>query len=596
MIPCRTTSARRRSATGTRAVPGLVLAAVVLAAVPSAALVRFDFDQAYYGHPGRQVWDFSVTRVDSLYHIFYHTIHETTPLSTYGDTIWHASSPDLVHWDEPVPILTSGTGAWDAGAVWAPDIFRDEAGARWGLAYTGADAGMNQRVGLVWSTDLQTWAPAANPVLEPDPGVYAWDPEGLWSDFRDPFLWRQDGAWHLILTAKKDWTGVLYHAVSTDLATWTDVGPLFRNDGPTPGRVLESPQYHVIDGVHHLLFGEFDTVGISHVSGPDPAALTMADRVIIDNGYAPELDEFTPGVRVLSRITPFAALEPGRLSYVVRFDTLLVAGGGLELVVHKPHPLDVTWATRTGTSCFGNPTYGDNPRWRGEPSVGLVGNGYFGSQEYYQGPLSGRGVPGSSLGAAATGTLVSHPFVVEGDRMTLLVGGGEDPENLYVALVDAATDTILERATGNGDPLLQPRSWHLRPYKGRLCRLRIVDNATGPGGFINVDEIIELVEPPLAAAPAAPAPARLAAVPNPFNPRTEIRWELAAAGLVEVRVHDARGRLVWSDGGRRLAAGPGRAAWDGRDLTGRSAAAGTYLARLVVDGRPAGTVKLSLVR
>ncbi|MFN2372110.1 MAG: hypothetical protein ABR506_13295, partial [Candidatus Krumholzibacteriia bacterium] len=119
--------------------PGLALAAVVLAAaMPAAALVRFDFDQAFYSHPGRQVWDFSVTRVDSLYHIFYHTILESTPHSSYADTIWHATSTDLTHWDEPVPIVLSGTGAWDAGAVWAPDIFRDEAGGRWGLAYTGA--------------------------------------------------------------------------------------------------------------------------------------------------------------------------------------------------------------------------------------------------------------------------------------------------------------------------------------------------------------------------------------------------------------------------------------------------------------------------
>ncbi|MBE0565488.1 MAG: hypothetical protein IH621_06020 [Krumholzibacteria bacterium] len=596
MTSDRTHPARCRSATCSPAGLGLMLALITAVAPPAAALVRFDFDQAYYAHPGRQVWDFSVTRVDSVYHIFYHTILESTPHSSYGDTIWHATSSDLIHWDEPGPIIVSGTGAWDASAVWAPDIFRDEAGARWGLAYTGADAGMNQRLGLAWSEDLVQWSPAANPVHEPEPGIYAWDPAGTWSDFRDPFLWRQDDTWHLLLTAKQDWTGVLYHAVSADLAAWTDVGPLFRNDGPTPGRVLESPQYHVIDGVHHLLFGEFDSVGISHVAAADPADLTMASRTVIDNGYAPELDEFDPGVRIISRIAPFTALVPGRLSYVVRFDTLLVTGGGLDMVVHRPHPLDVTWASRTGTACLGNPTYGDNPRWRGEPSVGLVGNGYFGSQEYYQGPLSGRGVPGSALGEAATGTLVSHPFVVEGDRMTLLVGGGEDPENLYVALVDAATDTILVRSTGNGDPRLQPRTWNLRPFQGRLCRLRIVDTATGPGGFINVDEIVEVVDPPLAAVPAAPVAAVVSAVPNPFNPRTEIRWNLATAGRVEVRIHDTRGRLVWSDGGRRHPSGPGAAAWDGRDLRGHAAPAGTYLGRVTVDGRPYGTVKLSLVR
>jgi len=43
------------------------------------ALVRFDFEQKYYQHAGRQVWDFSMIRPDSIYHIFYHSILQQTP-------------------------------------------------------------------------------------------------------------------------------------------------------------------------------------------------------------------------------------------------------------------------------------------------------------------------------------------------------------------------------------------------------------------------------------------------------------------------------------------------------------------------------------
>ena len=533
-------------------------AAVALActaANPAAALLRIDFDQAYYVHPGRQVWDFSVTRVDSIYHIFYHSIHESTPHSSYADTIWQASSPDLVHWDAPRAILFSGTGAWDTSAIWAPDVFRDDANGRWVLAYTGADAAMNQRLGQAFSEDLVTWVPAVNPKHAPDPDFYDWDPAGAWSDFRDPYVWRQDDQWHLLLTARRS-QGVLYHAVSSSLNAWKDVGPFFVNDGTTPGKVLESCQYHQLGGAHHLLFGEFDTVGVTHISAVDPADLTMATRSLIDYGYAPELDEFDRDVLIFSRIAPFAAVQPTRVSYVARFDTLRVSPDGLVLTVSKPHPLDRQWSARSGTANLGNPTFGDNPLWRGEPSVGLVGNGFYGSQEYFQGPLSGRGSAGSALGATATGTLSSRPFVVTGDRMTLLVGGGQDQERLYVALVDAVTDAVLERATGDGDPHLDPRQWNLRPYQGRVCRIRIVDSATGPGGFINVDEIIEVVDPPLAAVPQAVVLGGLQAVPNPFNPRTEIRFALAAPARVEIRIHDLRGRLVWSDGGQQRAAGP----------------------------------------
>ena len=52
--------------------------------------------------------------------------------------------------------------------------------------------------------------------------------------------------------------------------------------------------------------------------------------------------------------------------------------------------------------------------------------------------------------------------------------------------------------------------------------------------------------------------------PNPFNPQTTIRFELAEAGPVTLAVFDAAGRLV-----RTLIADNGSAAWDGRDGDGR---------------------------
>lgn len=77
---------------------------------------------------------------------------------------------------------------------------------------------------------------------------------------------------------------------------------------------------------------------------------------------------------------------------------------------------------------------------------------------------------------------------------------------------------------------------------------------------------------------AAPGRSRLlGATPNPFNPSTRIRFELARAGAVEITIHDARGRLV-----RRLAApalSPGEHAlsWDGRDARGTAQPSGVYL-------------------
>jgi hypothetical protein len=69
--------------------------------------------------------------------------------------------------------------------------------------------------------------------------------------------------------------------------------------------------------------------------------------------------------------------------------------------------------------------------------------------------------------------------------------------------------------------------------------------------------------------------------PNPFNPQTEIAFELAKAGRTTLRIYDARGRLVATVLDATLPAGPHRAAWNGTtDLTGRDVASGIYFYRL----------------
>jgi hypothetical protein len=73
--------------------------------------------------------------------------------------------------------------------------------------------------------------------------------------------------------------------------------------------------------------------------------------------------------------------------------------------------------------------------------------------------------------------------------------------------------------------------------------------------------------------------------PNPFNPRTEIRYDLPAPATVNLRVYSIAGRLV-----RELLEGerqdPGRYAipWNGRDDSGERVASGVYYYKLEADG------------
>ncbi len=74
-------------------------------------------------------------------------------------------------------------------------------------------------------------------------------------------------------------------------------------------------------------------------------------------------------------------------------------------------------------------------------------------------------------------------------------------------------------------------------------------------------------------------------VPNPFNPTTEIVFDLPQLAAVELGVYSVSGKLVRTLAGERLQPGTHRVTWDGRDRSGRRAPSGTYFYRLTVDGR-----------
>ncbi|MEZ4386739.1 MAG: S8 family serine peptidase [Candidatus Krumholzibacteriia bacterium] len=105
-----------------------------------------------------------------------------------------------------------------------------------------------------------------------------------------------------------------------------------------------------------------------------------------------------------------------------------------------------------------------------------------------------------------------------------------------------------------------------------------------PGGPALLPVVLVLGEATAVSGPP-PAALGLVAYPNPFNPRTTLRFDLASAGPVQLAVFDPRGRLV-----RRLVDGPlgsggHEVGWDGRDNAGRDCAAGVYLLRLQAGGR-----------
>ena len=88
------------------------------------------------------------------------------------------------------------------------------------------------------------------------------------------------------------------------------------------------------------------------------------------------------------------------------------------------------------------------------------------------------------------------------------------------------------------------------------------------------------------------------AAPNPFNPATNLRFDLAAAGQAELVVYDVRGRKVIELLGRqKLDPGPHVVEWRGVDRRGRRVASGVYYAELRLAGQRVGDAqKLVMVK
>lgn len=115
--------------------------------------------------------------------------------------------------------------------------------------------------------------------------------------------------------------------------------------------------------------------------------------------------------------------------------------------------------------------------------------------------FQGQGLVNSFYnGDGTTGTLTSPPFKIERPRLCFLIGGGMHPgETCMDLLIDGKA---VRTATGpndkpGGTERLTWQSWDVTEFAGREAVLRIVDNHTGGWGHINIDQIVQCVEPPV---------------------------------------------------------------------------------------------------
>lgn len=88
---------------------------------------------------------------------------------------------------------------------------------------------------------------------------------------------------------------------------------------------------------------------------------------------------------------------------------------------------------------------------------------------------------------------------------------------------------------------------------------------------------------------------QLRATPNPFNPLTQVAFNLAAEKSVSLAVYDLKGRRVRDLGAGRWTSGMHTVPWNGRDDGGRELSSGVYFVRLTA-GAETAVAKVTLVR
>jgi hypothetical protein len=129
-------------------------------------------------------------------------------------------------------------------------------------------------------------------------------------------------------------------------------------------------------------------------------------------------------------------------------------------------------------------------------------------------------------------------------------------------------------------PLYNDWSWTVPQIDATTCRLRVVV-LDGEQNVASDDSDGDFSIGSLSAAGMPAARLDLGQnAPNPFNPRTEIRFSLPRAQRAALRIYDLEGKLVRTLVAGRLAAGFHTEVWDGTDGRGARVSSGLYFYRL----------------
>ncbi len=220
--------------------------------------------------------DIDVIAHEGVLHVFYLCLYS-------HDRVGHLTSTDGLNWkEEPAALHTGAPGAFDDDQIWTMGVFAHK--GKFFMLYTGLamkERGKVQRVGLATSDDLFTWTRHGDgPVAEADARWYHATVDAKSRvDWRDPWVFAEDGVLHGLVTARKGdgaWEpeglrGCVGHIVSTDGYHWEVKPPL----------AMSAPLFDFETVAIAKLAGRYYMTGIA---GRDSSAMAatiyrVADRI-----------------------------------------------------------------------------------------------------------------------------------------------------------------------------------------------------------------------------------------------------------------------------------------------------------------------------
>lgn len=168
---------------------------------------------------------------------------------------------------------------------------------------------------------------------------------------------------------------------------------------------------------------------------------------------------------------------------------VLAASGSLSAALAQ----DATQKAEKGETIFADFNGNDYGDWKVEGSAfgDAPAKGTLPGQMQVSG-FTGEGLVNSFYGGdKATGKMTSPEFQIVRDYINFLIGGGGVPGVCFELVVDGE---VVRKASGpnlvaGGTEALDWGSWNVADLKGKKAFFRIVDEATGGWGHINVDEI-----------------------------------------------------------------------------------------------------------